>query len=111
VELLSTTCHRFMDSGWPVLNVWLAEAKKNQDVTVLVEVLQVLQKLPVSVAALKQGNMGKLIKQLSKQEHPEVKNLASDLLSKWMAIFKDGQTGICYTLHCFISCLLRHIIM
>ena len=41
----------------------------------------------------------------------EVKNLASDLLSKWMAIFKDGQAGICYTLHCFISCLLRHIIM
>ena len=32
--------------------------------------VQVLQRLPVSVAALKQGNMGKLIKQLSKQEHP-----------------------------------------
>lgn len=32
--------------------------------------LQVLQKLPVTIAALKQGNMGKLIKQLSKQEHP-----------------------------------------
>ena len=41
MELLSTTCHRFMDSGWPVLNVWLAEAKKNQDVAILVEVLQV----------------------------------------------------------------------
>ena len=32
--------------------------------------LQVLQQLPVTIAALKQGNMGKLIKQLSKQEHP-----------------------------------------
>jgi protein phosphatase 1 regulatory subunit 10 len=64
-----STLERFMEVGWPVLNVWLAEAKKTQDTAVLVEVLQVLQKLPVSVAALKQGNMGKLIKQLSKQEH------------------------------------------
>jgi hypothetical protein len=88
-----STLDRFMDGGWPVLNAWLAEAKKNQDFAVLVEVLQVLQKLPVSVAALKQGNMGKLIKQLSKQEHPEVKDLACDLLSKWMAIFKEGQAA------------------
>ena len=32
---------RFMDVGWPVLNVWLAEAKKSQDVAMLVEVMQV----------------------------------------------------------------------
>lgn len=32
---------RFMEVGWPVLNVWLAEAKKTQDVAVLVEVMQV----------------------------------------------------------------------
>ena len=32
--------------------------------------LQVLQKLPVTIAALKQGNMGKLIKQLSKADNP-----------------------------------------
>ena len=30
-----------MYSGWPVLNMWLAEAKKTQDVAVLVEILQV----------------------------------------------------------------------
>lgn len=30
-----------MDVGWPVLNVWLAEAKKSQDYAVLVEVMQV----------------------------------------------------------------------
>ena len=30
-----------MDGGWPVLNAWLAEAKKKQDFAVLVEVLQV----------------------------------------------------------------------
>lgn len=31
--------------------------------------LQVLQKLPVSIDALKQGNMGKIVKQLSRQEN------------------------------------------
>ncbi len=32
--------------------------------------MQVLEVLPVTVDALKQGNMGKLIKQLSKAENP-----------------------------------------
>lgn len=36
-----TSVCRFMEVGWPVLNVWLAEAKKTQDVAVLVEVMQV----------------------------------------------------------------------
>ena len=36
--------------------------------------LQVLQKLPVGIDALKQGNMGKLVKQLSKQENEGGKN-------------------------------------
>ena len=39
-SLLLYVC-RFMGGGWPVLNAWLAEAKKNQDFAVLVEVLQV----------------------------------------------------------------------
>ena len=30
-----------MEGGWPVLNVWLAEAKRTQDMAVLVEILQV----------------------------------------------------------------------
>ena len=34
------TCS-FMNGGWPVLNMWLAEAKKSQDTAVIVEILQV----------------------------------------------------------------------
>lgn len=51
-------------------------------------VLQVLQRLPVSVAALKQGNMGKLIKQLSKQEHPG-QLLSYFLLDKILHVFMN----------------------
>ena len=33
---------RFMDvGGWGVLNIWLAEAKKSQNTSMLVEILQV----------------------------------------------------------------------
>lgn len=41
--------------------------------------LQVLQKLPVGIDALKQGNMGKLVKQLSKQENQGGKQIDSKL--------------------------------
>lgn len=89
-----STLTKFMDGGgWTVLNSWLSEGKKSHNVPLLVEILQVLTKLPVTIAALKQGNMGKLVKQLSKHEAPEVKNVASDLLEKWMTIFRQGQAA------------------
>ena len=42
----------------------------------------------MSVAALKQGNMGKLIKQLSKQEHPG-QLLSYFLLDKILHVFMN----------------------
>ena len=35
------------------MNVWLAEYKKTQNIAVMVEMVEVLQKLPVTVHALK----------------------------------------------------------
>jgi protein phosphatase 1 regulatory subunit 10 len=79
---------KFVDSdGWHLMNVWLAEYKKTQNIAVMVEMVEVLQKLPVTVHALKKGTMGKLVKQLSKHEHPEIKSNASELLGAWMALF------------------------
>ncbi|XP_019852044.1 PREDICTED: serine/threonine-protein phosphatase 1 regulatory subunit 10-like [Amphimedon queenslandica] len=89
-----STLSKFMEGGgWSLLNVWLSDGKKSQNVAFLLEILQVLQKLPVSIVALKQGNLGKLVKQLSKHESPEVKSLANDILSKWMAVFREGQAA------------------
>ena len=50
-----STLTKFMDGGgWTVLNSWLSEGKKSHNVPLLVEILQVLTKLPVTIAALKQ---------------------------------------------------------
>ena len=38
----------------------------------------------------------------------EVKNFASDLLSRWMTIFKEGQAG---TLHTYMYIILLYIIL
>ena len=43
-----------MDSeGWPTLNAWLAEYKRQNNTSMLMEMLELLQKLPVTIAALK----------------------------------------------------------
>ena len=45
---------RFVDSeGWPTLNAWLAEYKRQNNTSMLMEMLELLQKLPVTIAALK----------------------------------------------------------
>ena len=45
---------RFVDSeGWPTLNAWLAEYKRQSNTSMLIEMLELLQKLPVTIAALK----------------------------------------------------------
>ncbi|KAL5483956.1 hypothetical protein EMCRGX_G020377 [Ephydatia muelleri] len=88
-----STLSMFMEEGgWSILNLWLMEAKAVTNSALMAEILQVLQKLPVTVSSLKQGNMGKLIKQLTKHESEEVCKLANELLEKWMAIFKEGQS-------------------
>ncbi|XP_065917118.1 serine/threonine-protein phosphatase 1 regulatory subunit 10-like [Dysidea avara] len=77
--------------GWSILNIWLSDSKKAQNVALLIQLMQVLIQLPVTVECLKQGNMGKLVKQLTKQDNQEVKTLASELLTKWMSIFKQSK--------------------
>ena len=50
IPLLNT--QRFMDAGgWPMLNLWLAEAKKTQNTALLVELLQV-HKLPTHIPTI-----------------------------------------------------------
>ena len=88
-----STLSMFMEEGgWSILNMWLVEAKAVTNSALMAEILQVLQKLPVTVSSLKQGNMGKLIKQLTKHESEDVCKLANELLEKWMAIFREGQS-------------------
>lgn len=90
----SETLEKFMSiGGWSILNKWLLEAKKNENFPVLVELLEVLRDLPVSIDTLKQGNTGKVIKHLTKLENQDVKKLASGIVKQWMSLVRN-QSGI-----------------
>ena len=61
---------RFVDSeGWHLLNVWLAEYKKTQNIAVILEMIEVLQKLPVTVDALKKVSLGLIVTQMCPGVH------------------------------------------
>ncbi|XP_032241917.1 serine/threonine-protein phosphatase 1 regulatory subunit 10 [Nematostella vectensis] len=70
--------------GWAVLNRWLSDAKKTDNLPLVIELLQLLKDLPVSVDTLKQGNTGKLVRSLTKVDNKEVKDLSTSVLKQWM---------------------------
>ena len=62
-------CCRFINmGGWDTLHGWLQEMRDEENSPLLMELLKVYQKLPVTIDLLKQNNAPKTIKQLSKTE-------------------------------------------
>ena len=57
------------DGGWQILYDWLVEYKEMDDVPVLMLLLSVFHKLPVTMDMLKSTKSAKLIKSLIK--HPD----------------------------------------
>ncbi len=61
---------RFIASGgWDVMFTWLQEAKTNNNLAFLRELLLVYQRLPVKLEHLKCNTCAKMIKQLSKVDY------------------------------------------
>jgi len=61
---------RFLATGgWGILNKWLLEFTRSQNYPVLLELVDVLKIMPITVELLKQGNTGKLMKQMTKLEN------------------------------------------
>lgn len=78
------TLHKFLATGgWGILNKWLMEFTKSENFPVLLELIEVLKVLPITVDLLKQGNTGKLMKSMTKLEHSDVKKNASGLIKQW----------------------------
>ena len=83
------TLEKFLKSGgWGILNKWLVEFMKSENHAVLLELIDVLKLLPVTVELLKKGNTGKIVKSMTKLEHPGVKKNASELMKQWYAMIK-----------------------
>ncbi|XP_064649015.1 serine/threonine-protein phosphatase 1 regulatory subunit 10-like isoform X2 [Lineus longissimus] len=76
------------DGGWDLLNVWLQDAKSDENTPFLLELLHLYQMMPVSkfsVELLKSNNCAKTIKGLCKlAETDEIKNLSNEIVERWM---------------------------
>ena len=87
-----STLERFVDSkGWEYLSIWLKNAKERNETAFLIELIQVLMKFPQTIESLKQGNIGKNVKHLSKSNNLELQKLSKNVLIKWKRILKDHQ--------------------
>jgi len=85
------TLDRFLVSGgWGILNKWLNEYSGSENVPVLLEIIEVLRYLPVTISILKQGNTGKVVNKLTKNNNPDVKNGALQLIKQWKSMIRGG---------------------
>lgn len=80
-------------SGWDSLNIWLQDAKAEDNVPFLTELLKVYAQLPVTVDILKRNSCAKTIKQLGKLEDDTIKTLSSQIVDTWMAKIKAKPSG------------------
>ncbi|XP_015903412.1 serine/threonine-protein phosphatase 1 regulatory subunit 10 isoform X2 [Parasteatoda tepidariorum] len=75
--------------GWETINLWLQYAKTSLSHNFLLEMLKLCKQLPMTLERLKENNTAKLVKALTKHENEEVKNLSTELVTKWMSIIKE----------------------
>ena len=87
-----STLECFVNSrGWVILIEWLKIAKERRDYSIIVEIVHLLLKFPVNIDNLKEGNVGKIVKQFSKSDHQELQTVAKRVLLKWKTYLKGYQ--------------------
>ncbi|CAK9291473.1 unnamed protein product [Gordionus sp. m RMFG-2023] len=79
---------------WNILNNWLKSAKEKNNGPFMLELLTLLNKLPVSIPLLKTNDTAKFIKQLVKvewtgNEKALIKSLASGIVTNWMNLIQE----------------------
>lgn len=76
--------------GWGILNRWLTEYINSANFPMLHELIEVLKFLPVTIDVLKQGNTGKIVKQMTKLDDTDVRNGAAHLIKQWKGMIRGG---------------------
>lgn len=82
-------CQFMQAGGWTLVHLWLTDAIASQNWSLVHEILELLLLCPVDVERLKSNTAPKLVKQLTKDEHPpQVKLLAETLVQQWLRIVR-----------------------
>lgn len=82
-------CQFMQAGGWTLVHLWLTDAINSANWPLVHEILELLLLCPVDVERLKSNNLPKLVKQMTKDEHPgEVKLLAETLVQQWLKIVR-----------------------
>nr|XP_018906663.1 PREDICTED: serine/threonine-protein phosphatase 1 regulatory subunit 10-like [Bemisia tabaci] len=96
ISILKATDVKLINSfmgagGWKLLHTWLESSMAAENWPLTVELLELLQLVPVDLERLKSNTIPKLVKSLSKQqENTAARNIALDLLGKWAFIVKSA---------------------
>ncbi|XP_071821235.1 serine/threonine-protein phosphatase 1 regulatory subunit 10-like [Apostichopus japonicus] len=87
-----TILNKFVDAGgWEILNIWLQEAKDNENHPFILELIKLFKVLPVSVEILKKTNTAKIIKQFSKGDtNDRLKACSTELVDSWMTVIRGS---------------------
>ncbi len=87
--------------GLEVLNVMLQLQKKK---TLILALLDTLSILPVTVEVLKQSQIGKTIKALSRTADPDIPDQAQKIMASWLSLLSDGPNKRAGYAFVFVSC-------
>jgi len=77
--------------GWTIMNTWLSAAKRSENFALVLELMKILQQLPLRIEHLKENNTPKLIKSFVKTSTcPKVKSLATSLMGTWLNMIRES---------------------
>lgn len=96
--------------GFQILKIWLLEAKKDRETSLLLHILKLLQHLPLNYDVLKSSGIGKTVKGFIKSEFSngnagnqiqnkfkdlifltEIRQISSELIDSWTLMLTESE--------------------
>lgn len=94
----TTTFNRFLDpdlGGWLIISKWFEEAKQENDIDSIIELLELLTKVPMTYSTISTKNVStpRWVKSLSKHENENISKLALPLFERWQALVNENSSS------------------
>ncbi|KAF7494221.1 Serine/threonine-protein phosphatase 1 regulatory subunit 10 [Sarcoptes scabiei] len=78
--------------GWDLIYIWVKSSRDLGNVTFLIDLLKLLQILPMSLERLRQNECPKIVKKLCKHENQDISMKANQIIKKWTKIIQSLST-------------------